>query len=65
MEMNLYRVEIVHDINLARDGDRQIFANQIDSPFMNPEILPSTRVGRMAKHPTLGELCRARYWTTI
>jgi hypothetical protein len=53
MEMNLYRVEIVHDINLARDGDHQIFANQIDSPFMNPEILPSTRVGRWQSIPHL------------
>jgi hypothetical protein len=51
--MNLYKVEIVHDINLKRDGDLHILSNHIDSPFMNPEIFPSTRVGRWETIPHL------------
>ncbi len=53
MEMNLYKVEIVHDINLEKDGDLHILSNHIDSPFMNPEIFPSTRVGRWETRPHL------------
>jgi len=53
MEMNLYKVEIVHDINLFKDGDLYIPPNYNDSPFMHPEIFPSTRVGRWNTRPHL------------
>jgi hypothetical protein len=53
MEMNLYRAEILHDIDLIKDGDLPILSNHIDSPFMNPEIFPSTRVGRWKTQPHL------------
>ena len=53
IELNLYKVEILRDIPLTRDGGRPIEPNYNDSPFMNPEIYPSTRVGRWESVPNL------------
>src|ERR1700677_3334659 len=61
MEMNLYRVEIVHHIDLIKDGDLRILPNYNDSPFMHPEIFPSTRVGRWETLPHLENYVELEY----
>jgi hypothetical protein len=61
MEMNLYKVEIVHHIDLIKDGDLPILPNYNDSPFMHPEIFPSTRVGRWETRPHLENYVELEY----
>lgn len=61
MELNLYRIEIVHLINLSEDGDTAIIPSYNDSPFMYPEILPSTRVGRWESTPYLDNYVELDY----
>lgn len=53
MELNLYRVEILRSVSLVQDGDRYIAPNYNDSPFLYPEIIPATRVGRWNTVPSL------------
>lgn len=64
MEMNLYRIEIIHDINLFLDGDTPIISSYNDSPFMHPEILPGTRVGRWQSKPYLDNYVELNYGET-
>ena len=51
MELNLYKVNIIHSVDLLRDGDLHIKPHYNDSPFIHPEIFPSTRVGRWETSP--------------
>jgi hypothetical protein len=53
LELNLYRVEILHDIDLVNDGYTRIVDDYSSSPFFDPEIFPSTRVGRWNAVPHL------------
>lgn len=53
IELDLYRVEIIHEISLIKDGDLPIVPDYSDSPFQHPEIMPSARVGRWYAYSTM------------